>query len=186
VSKYNSCKGKPTRPAKKKPAFGIVAGYINSTMSLPPFTFTRQPGFKLGLAIDFLPKSYEDKTVLSIHAVYASEKIVSRDDLIESDNVTLRIPVLLKRYVAPGQSGFFYYPGFSFYTSMNYEAHGLPALQTKNLGISYFGGFGYEIILPSGRRLTPSIRYERDAVSFFNFNLGARQSSIQVDFSFKF
>jgi hypothetical protein len=194
VSRYNACKGKPTFPGKARIQTGVVAGYIHSFVEATGAAFQPQPGFKVGATFDVQPKSYQVRTLLAMQLVFAQETMRDEFNVYDNSLTTLRLPIMLKNYVRPGRTGLYFFPGISFYTPIKVEERKLDYLDYKKLGVSYFFGAGYELMLPSGKRVAAAIRYERDLTTFLEaadafgstYSLAAYQYSVQLDLIYKF
>jgi hypothetical protein len=176
---YNACKGTTlTKAGRPSIRVGVIAG-----VGFPKIWFDDErfayfdgdPSFFGGLEADIIPRSYHRKYSVGLGLNYGRVTFTEQSDSpistlgINLDQSRVNVPLSVKLFLRPGQSGFFIQPAIQYSlvsSSTNYEL----MIPEKHM-VYVFAGVGWEQKVGNGW-LAASIRVESSVFEPYVFYFG--------------
>jgi hypothetical protein len=192
VKHFNACGGQVMRRKKLVMRPGIVAGYQLSKVKFNDSRFdyfTGQASPMVGLDLNMVPSRFFKRAIFNLQLLFWQSKYTLDDTSplaplnIDLDHSTLRMPVSVKLFLAPGRHGFFVNPGIAPVLAFGGETNTV-LVEIENFSIGGFAGVGYEQPVGIHQRIFGGVRFESSIKS--PFSRGANQLNIQFNAGYRF
>jgi hypothetical protein len=178
---YNACKGTTmTRTGRPSIRAGLIAGVAFPNMTFLNDVidkFDAQLSYFGGLDLDFIPRSYHSKFNINLGATYSKVTIADQPGSpLEPlkwnlSHTRFNLPLSLKMYGKPGQSGFFAQPGIQYSRVFSTGTNSDFVLVNENMAYVFLG-LGWEQNIGGRNWISASVRYELNVMSPFKSYYG--------------